>query len=64
MAFLKGYRRITMLDDEAINQFLKFRRFDNLYGFSRLLWSLDNTDRKKRTAMRRLGSSFFFCSLN
>lgn len=43
-AFLGGYRSIMTVDDESLSLFPKFKRFDNLYGFSRLLWSLENSD--------------------
>lgn len=42
--FLNGYRSIMAVDDEEISLLPKFKRFDHLYGFSRLLWSLENSD--------------------
>jgi Ser/Thr protein kinase RdoA (MazF antagonist) len=43
-SFLSGYRSILPLDDEMVKLFPKFLRFDQLYRFSRLLWSLENSD--------------------
>jgi Ser/Thr protein kinase RdoA (MazF antagonist) len=43
-SFLSGYRSITALEHEAVDQFPQFRRFANLYKFSKLLWSLDYSE--------------------
>ncbi|QUG41947.1 phosphotransferase [Psychrobacillus sp. INOP01] len=40
-SFLNGYRSITVLEDVAVAQFPHFRRYANLYKFSKLLSSLD-----------------------
>jgi Ser/Thr protein kinase RdoA (MazF antagonist) len=42
--FLKGYRSTLPLSDDTVAQFPKFFRFDRLYGFSRLLYALENCD--------------------
>jgi Ser/Thr protein kinase RdoA (MazF antagonist) len=43
-SFLKGYRSSLPLSDEMVAQFPKFLRFSRLYGFSRLLNALENSD--------------------
>ncbi|MEC0259611.1 phosphotransferase enzyme family protein [Paenibacillus lautus] len=42
-AFLRGYRSIRGLDHELEADFSKFRRFDRLYGFARVLRSLEDS---------------------
>ncbi|WP_082650978.1 GNAT family N-acetyltransferase [Paenibacillus etheri] len=42
--FLKGYRSVKRLDDEYIKLLPEFQRFSDLYGFARLLRSLENLD--------------------
>lgn len=43
-SFLKGYRSVRVLGDDFIEQIPYFLIFMNLYGFSRLLWSLDDSE--------------------
>ncbi|WP_244864549.1 phosphotransferase enzyme family protein [Paenibacillus sp. J23TS9] len=43
-SFLKGYRSVRVLGDDFIEQIPYFQRFMNLYGFSRLLGSLDDSE--------------------
>jgi Ser/Thr protein kinase RdoA (MazF antagonist) len=43
-SFLKGYRFSLPLSDEWVAQFPMFLRFDRLYGFSRLLYAMENSD--------------------
>lgn len=43
-AFLRGYRSIRSLDHELEEEFARFRRFDRLYGFARVLRSLEGSD--------------------
>ncbi|MEC0305569.1 phosphotransferase [Paenibacillus lautus] len=43
-AFLKGYRSIRGLDHELEGEFPRFRRFGRLYGFARVLRSLEDSD--------------------
>ncbi|MED4910933.1 phosphotransferase [Brevibacillus centrosporus] len=42
-SFLRGYRSILPLDDEMVRLFPKFYRFDQLYVFTRLLLSIENS---------------------
>lgn len=42
--FISGYRSIKRLDDEYIKLLPEFQRFSDLYGFARLLRSLENLD--------------------
>jgi Ser/Thr protein kinase RdoA (MazF antagonist) len=43
-SFLRGYRSTFPLSDELVAHFPKFLRFSRLYGFSRLLYALENSD--------------------
>jgi Ser/Thr protein kinase RdoA (MazF antagonist) len=43
-SFLRGYCSILPLDDNLVSLFPRFLRFSQLYSFSRLLWSLENSD--------------------
>lgn len=42
--FMKGYRSVRHVDDVFIDLMPKFRRFDDLYVFARLLRSMKNSD--------------------
>ncbi|MFD5017665.1 MULTISPECIES: GNAT family N-acetyltransferase [unclassified Paenibacillus] len=42
--FISGYRSVKRLDDEYIKLLPEFQRFSDLYGFARLLRSLENLD--------------------
>lgn len=42
--FISGYRSVKRLDDEYIKLLPEFQRFSDLYGFARLLRSLENMD--------------------
>ncbi len=42
--FLRGYRSAFPISDDIVAQFPKFLRFSRLYGFSRLLYALENSD--------------------
>ncbi|WP_411504298.1 phosphotransferase enzyme family protein [Brevibacillus centrosporus] len=43
-SFLRGYRSILPLDDEMVRLFPNFYRFDQLYVFTRLLVSIENSE--------------------
>ncbi|WP_158302190.1 phosphotransferase enzyme family protein [Paenibacillus mesophilus] len=43
-SFLKGYRSVLSLDEEMIRLIPWFKRFDQLYVFSRILRALENSD--------------------
>lgn len=43
-SFLKGYRTLVALNEDVLELFPKFQRFDDIYTFSRLLLSLENSD--------------------
>ncbi|UHA75504.1 phosphotransferase enzyme family protein [Paenibacillus sp. 481] len=42
-AFLQGYRSVRPLDESIVDQFPRFARFANLYGFARVLYSLQDS---------------------
>ncbi|MGZ9583516.1 phosphotransferase enzyme family protein [Paenibacillus marinisediminis] len=42
--FLQGYRSILPLTEDTLRQFPLFQRFEALFGFSRLLWALENSN--------------------
>lgn len=42
--FINGYRSVKRLDDDYIKLLPEFQRFSDLYGFARLLRSLENLD--------------------
>ncbi|MCJ8011013.1 phosphotransferase [Paenibacillus sp. KQZ6P-2] len=43
-SFLQGYRSVADLNEGFIDRLPFFKRFENLYGFSRLLWSLEDSE--------------------
>lgn len=43
-SFLKGYRLVISLEEEIVRLIPGFKRFDQLYGFSRLLRALESSD--------------------
>jgi Ser/Thr protein kinase RdoA (MazF antagonist) len=41
--FLQGYRSVKPISDSLLQQYTRFQRFNDLYGFARVLRSLENS---------------------